>query len=84
VYDYMRFDFGDGRHERAVLSFFDPDNKRQTRAELCFSPRGRTFLRAGDAFTELAGVPRFTVTNSGTGLERTVFLPPNGVARLAQ
>lgn len=88
IYSYMRFDFGSGHYERAALSFLDLTGKATPKADICFSSRGRAFIRTGGPFSELTGVPTFTVTNSavkgGTGLVRTIFLPPNGVARLAQ
>ncbi|MCC6556604.1 MAG: prepilin-type N-terminal cleavage/methylation domain-containing protein [Polyangiaceae bacterium] len=69
----------------ADLTFFDEDGNPQGFAEMCFSARGRTFVRyvEGGAFTSLAGVPRVDVENGYTKLRRTVFIPPNGVARLA-
>lgn len=53
--------------------------------EICFSPDGRAHVRYADnaAFTPLTGVPRFEVTNTRTQLKRTVYVAPNGVARLA-
>jgi type IV fimbrial biogenesis protein FimT len=90
IYTYMRFDFGSGQYERAVLSFIDHGGAvdsagtRRPRADICFSSRGRAFIRTGGAFSELTSVPTFTIKNSGTSLVRTVFVPPNGVARLAQ
>ena len=60
----------------------------QATLDICFSPSGTAWIRnptAGAAFYQLLTVPSFTVTNvspSSTGLTRTVFVPPNGVARL--
>jgi type IV fimbrial biogenesis protein FimT len=84
VYQHMRFDVGNGLHERANLTFVDDTGVTFPQSDICFSPRGRTFIRRGGILAELAGVPTFDVVNSGTGLRRTVFIPPNGVARLAQ
>jgi type IV fimbrial biogenesis protein FimT len=72
-------------YELATFKYFDPGGADKAFSELCFSPRGRAFIRytAGDAFAPLAGVPRIEVTNLLTGVARTVFIPPNGVARLA-
>jgi type II secretion system protein H len=88
VVDLTSFDLGDGRYERAAVQFFDEAGVPQDTSAICFSPRGRSFIRVAGVFTPLAGVPTFTVTNSaskgGTGLVRRVFVPPNGVARLAQ
>jgi prepilin-type N-terminal cleavage/methylation domain-containing protein len=90
IYTYMRFDFGSGHYERAVLSFIEHEGALggpgtpRPKADICFSSRGRAFIRTDSAFKELTTVPTFTISNSGTGLVRTAFLPPNGVARLAQ
>lgn len=53
-------------------------------AQICFAG-GRSYVRYGDAgtFASLKGVPRFEVLNTRTNYARTVFVPPNGVARLA-
>jgi type II secretory pathway pseudopilin PulG len=53
--------------------------------EMCFAPEGRTYVRYSDngVFTALTGVPHFEIINTSTQLKRTVYLPPNGVARLA-
>jgi type IV fimbrial biogenesis protein FimT len=59
-----------------------------TQMDVCFTPMGRTFARynPGAAFQPLAGVPLVRVwRNEGlgaVGLERVVFVPPNGAARL--
>lgn len=88
TYPFMSFDVGNGFYERAALTFIDDTGASRKQSDICFSPRGRTYISTGGAFVELAGVPSFTVVNSaaagGTGLVRTVFIPPNGVARLAQ
>jgi len=72
-------------YELAGLAFLDEGVNAQGFAEMCFSARGRTFVRYtdGGTFTPLTGVPRVNVTNTSTGLLRTVFVPPNGVARMA-
>ena len=56
-----------------------------TFGETCFAPDGRTYVRyiANDAFAPLVGVPRYNIDNKNTGFKRQVFLPPNGVARMA-
>jgi len=84
AYPLMSFDVGDGHYERAVVTFADDAGSTQDTADICFSPRGRSFIRSSGVWSPLSGVPTFTVTNSGTGLIRKVFVPPNGVARLAQ
>ncbi len=54
-------------------------------AEICFTPRGRSFIRyaPGSAWQTMTGVPRIEVTNTDTNRVRYVVLPPNGAARLA-
>ncbi len=64
----------------------------QAQMDVCFSPMGRTFIRfqsaPGTPFTQLAGIPtalvyRTASDGSGkTGIDRTVFILPNGSARL--
>jgi prepilin-type N-terminal cleavage/methylation domain-containing protein len=63
----------------------------QSYVELCYTPRGRTFIRYGSdgvVFNALASVPRIDVQNAmlapiGAGVTRSILVPPNGVARLA-
>ncbi|MGK3991501.1 prepilin-type N-terminal cleavage/methylation domain-containing protein [Sorangium sp. So ce136] len=61
-----------------------PDGVAHGDADVCFTARGRTFVRydPGARLVPLLGAIRVNVTNSGTGLLRSVFVPPNGVARL--
>ncbi|WP_434046554.1 pilus assembly FimT family protein [Sorangium cellulosum] len=61
-----------------------PDGAVQDSADVCFTARGRTFVRYnfGAGFGPLLGALRVNVTNTRTGLPRSVFVPPNGVARL--
>ncbi|MEJ7731674.1 MAG: prepilin-type N-terminal cleavage/methylation domain-containing protein [Polyangiaceae bacterium] len=55
-----------------------------TRQDTCFTPRGRTFQRnlPTDAFTPMLSVSEVNVVNTKTSVNRRVFIPPNGVARL--
>lgn len=80
-------DAGSGPFENAQLTFLAPvTNAVAPYAEICFTPRGRTWIRyvAGAAFVQLTGAAQFTVVNSASPLKiRTVFIPPNGVARIA-
>jgi type IV fimbrial biogenesis protein FimT len=71
--------------ELAALTFLDEDGNAQSFAEMCFSARGRTFVRyvEGGTWNLVSGVPRVNVMNTRTTLVRTVFIPPNGVARMA-
>lgn len=61
-----------------------PDGVVRADADVCFTPRGRTYVRydTGGQLVPLLGALRVNVTNTGTGLLRSVFVPPNGVARL--
>ncbi|WP_437594942.1 pilus assembly FimT family protein [Sorangium sp. So ce1000] len=61
-----------------------PDGVVRDNADVCFTPRGRTFVRYDPAggFAPLLGALRVNVTNTRTGFPRSVFVPPNGVARL--
>lgn len=61
-----------------------PDGVVRDNADVCFTPRGRTFVRydPGAGLAPLLGALRVNVTNTRTGLLRSVFVPPNGVARL--
>jgi type IV fimbrial biogenesis protein FimT len=74
-----------GLAELATVKLFDGGVERAN-ADICFSPRGRTFVRwsntNSDGFLPMTGVPHVEVTNTKTSLLRTVFVPPNGVARL--
>ncbi len=76
---------GNGLYENAQLSFQTPAAAPQAYSEICFTPRGRAWIRyaAGGSFSQLSGVARFLATNIGNNYNRTVFIPPNGVARLA-
>ena len=90
------FDVQNGFYDYAYITAYD-DNVVQTKTtymEICFSNTGRMWLREGGApplntaFHLVTGVPSFSVLNlnvvSGKqqGPPRTVFVPPNGMARL--
>jgi prepilin-type N-terminal cleavage/methylation domain-containing protein len=81
----LNFDFGTGTYQLAQVRFFDELNGAEPFGEICFTPRGRTFVRysAGAVFNQLIGVPHYTVTNTKTTRIRTVFVPPSGAARVA-
>ena len=53
-------------------------------AEICFTPRGRTFIRyaPNGTFLPLNSVPRIQVSNTKSNMRRFVIMPPNGVARV--
>lgn len=84
-----RVDFlaiGNGLYEGASVALFrEGASTAQTVVDVCFTPRGRTYIRNGTAgaFVALAGTARYDVTNTATNRTRQVFVPPNGVARLA-
>ncbi|APR81860.1 Hypothetical protein A7982_07209 [Minicystis rosea] len=86
VQEHYRVDFKNGQYTYTNATFYDdkPAPGIQTYAEICFSPTGASYIRtnATAAFERMSGVASFTVANSDTGITRTVFIPPNGVARL--
>src|SRR5262249_54033431 len=91
VQEITRIDVGNNiydTYQTANVDFLDENGATSTTADICFSGRGRTYIRTnGGAFAPLNGVPQMRVTNSGsgsTGRIRTVFIPPNGMARLAE
>lgn len=53
-------------------------------ADLCFTPRGRTYVRwqSGNAFTALHSVPRIIIKNTNSNRTRYVVIPPSGAARV--
>jgi len=86
VQEYGRIDFKNGLYTYTDATFTDDGAPAApaTRAEICFAPSGRTYIRTGTgaAFRPMTGVASFAVTNTDTGQSRTVFIPPNGVARM--
>ncbi len=81
----LNVDFGNGAYSDADVKYFDELSAQQTFSEICFTPRGRTYVRygAGAAFTPLTGVPHFNVKNTRSTRVRTVYVPPSGAARVA-
>ncbi|MFT3767340.1 MAG: prepilin-type N-terminal cleavage/methylation domain-containing protein [Minicystis sp.] len=86
VQEYSRVDFKSGRYTYTDATFYDDvvPPASQAYAEICFTPAGAAYIRtsAAAAFRRMTGVASFTVVNSETTISRTVFIPPNGVARL--
>lgn len=78
------FDERTSQFSPAQAAFIDLSGSAVPYVELCFSARGRSFVRydSTSAFAPLAGVPRIRVTNSETGFARQVVIPPNGAARI--
>ncbi len=63
---------------------FSTNNNTMPLADICFSRR-RAFIRIDDgAFAEMTQSSRLLVKNLKTGLVRRVFVPANGLPRLAQ
>jgi prepilin-type N-terminal cleavage/methylation domain-containing protein len=87
--EVTRFDIGNGTYEHALVKFFDSGTIERANVSICFSGRGATYITVGGGVANrLAGPVTFTVTNFNaasniTGLQRRVFIPPNGAARLA-
>jgi Tfp pilus assembly protein FimT len=75
-------DFRTGGFGLASFAMSDASGPIAT-SELCFSPRGRTFYRTTAGWNPLADVPRLTVRNTRTLVDRVVYIPANGAARLA-
>jgi type II secretory pathway pseudopilin PulG len=72
------------RYAPAVATFIDDNGAPQQVAQICFTPRGRTWVRYANAgaFTVLTGVPRVQVQNATTKLNRFVPIPSHGSARV--
>ena len=73
------------KYQPSKASFHDGNGAVRSFAELCFTPRGRTFVRysgGSGSFVPLNGVPRLQILNTETGRQRVVVLPPNGAARV--
>lgn len=86
VQEVSRVDFKNGQYTNTEAVFYDTSATPGVRAyaEICFTPTGRAFIRyaQADPFVPLTGVASFKVTNADTTVDRTVFIPPNGVARM--
>lgn len=86
VQEVSRVDFKNGQYANTSAQFRDDASPPGARSygEICFLPTGRAFIRFGpaDAFRVMTGVASFVVTNTDTSVARTVFVPPNGVARM--
>jgi prepilin-type N-terminal cleavage/methylation domain-containing protein len=80
----MSFDSRTRQYQPNAATFYDPAGAAQDTVEICFTPRGRTFVRYSKTgtFDALAGVPRIEVRNTATSFTRQVVLPPNGMARV--
>jgi type IV fimbrial biogenesis protein FimT len=87
------FNLQNGMYQDTYLSFYDESGASQTGADICFSPTGRMYLRTGTstsvtgAFLPVMGVPTFVAqykeaTTPVVGVGRTVYLMPNGTARM--
>ncbi len=84
---------GNGLFEQASISFHTDGTTATATAvsEVCFTPMGRTYVRADtavpltSAFAQMTGsnAPRFDVLNTSTSKTRKVFVLPNGMARTA-
>jgi len=82
-----QFETSSGLYELAGVKMFDDAAAEQSVGDICFSPRGRAFVRYATAgsFTPLLGVPHFEIRNTSNVSSvppRRVFIPPSGVARI--
>jgi len=72
------------------IGYLDPAGNNPVTSEVCFTPRGNAYYRAGTgnpgpAWGVMAGLVQFTVDRVPAGqsaIQRVIFVPPNGVARL--
>jgi len=80
------FDERRERYAPATAQFLDGQGNPLPYVELCFTPRGRTFisLAPGGAYLPLAEVPRVQVTNTVDQKVRAVIIPPTGGARVVR
>jgi type II secretory pathway pseudopilin PulG len=78
------FDERRKRYIPAVARFLNAGGATQTYGEICYTPRGRVFMRtaANGAFVAFNGVPRIEVENADDGMRRHVILTPTGAARV--
>ena len=84
------FDLQSGKFEYAAATLYDDVKTSNViaGADICFSPSGRMYIRTGPAgavvgaFAPVMGVPYFAVTNTDSNAVRTVYLMPNGTARV--
>ncbi len=75
------------RYQPSKVEFRDVNGASKNFAEICFTPRGRAFIRFsggnnGAGFEPMNGVPRLELENTETSRRSIVVLPPNGVARV--
>jgi len=72
-------------YELASVDFLNDAGVSQPVVEICFTPRGQTYIRnaSGNVFNPVVGAPRVNVRNADTNLLRSVLIPPNGAARMA-
>jgi type IV fimbrial biogenesis protein FimT len=99
VSEVSRMDFKNGFYTYTNASFNDDATPQVAHGytEVCFSPSGRSYIRfsTGGVYRPVVGVATFAVRNVDIATAnttpcgatepacRTVFLPPNGVARMA-
>jgi type II secretory pathway pseudopilin PulG len=67
----------------AGLQLVDPVGGAVSNGIVCFTPLGRAVKSGiGTPSAKMVGAARMLVTNTSTGYQRTVYLLPNGAARL--
>jgi type IV fimbrial biogenesis protein FimT len=78
------FDERRKRYAPALASFIYGQGNTPAYADICFTPRGRVFIRTtpGGAFEPLNGVPRVEILNQDDGMRRQIIVPPTGNARV--
>lgn len=74
-----------GASELSPPIFRDSAGAVQSFADICFTARGKSFIRLsdGDPFVPLTGINTIEMKNKRTNVIRTVFIAPNSPARVA-
>lgn len=80
----MAFEDRRKRFEPTQARLLSPTGSPLPYAEMCFTPRGRTFWRTvpTGVFVAANGVPRLEVINPTSTMRRYVLLLPNGASRV--
>jgi type IV fimbrial biogenesis protein FimT len=85
VVDIYRLNRSELTSASVATSVNSPSSNGVGYMDICFSPRGRTFLAgaAGAPLTPMSGVATVNVNRGTNSIQRTVTIPPNGIARVA-
>lgn len=83
--NYIRgFEPRRNRYQPNAIRFLDNNGSPLGFTSICYTPRGRTFFANANngGFLPLTFVAQVEVTNTETGQQRIVIIPPNGAARI--